>query len=117
MKTIIAGGRDFNDYQALCDKLTLHKYSITEVVCGGARGADALGKRWAEENNIPVKMFPARWNLHGRSAGMVRNVEMAEYSDQLIAFWDGQSPGTRHMIGTATALHLDVSIHRYGENK
>lgn len=100
MKVIIAGSRTFNDYPLL--RCTLDEFylstPITEIVCGGAAGADILGKRWAEENNIPVKMFDAQWHTYGKSAGMIRNIEMGGYADFLIAFWDGISPGTKHMI-------------------
>ena len=100
MKVIIAGSRTFNDYPLL--RCTLDEFylstPITEIVCGGAAGADMLGKQWAEENNIPVKMFDAQWHMYGKSAGMIRNIEMGEYADFLIAFWDGISPGTKHMI-------------------
>lgn len=74
------------------------KEDIEEVVCGGAKGADLLGAMWANANNIPVKTFLAEWDKYGRSAGMIRNRQMAEYGDFLIAFWDGQSPGTKNMI-------------------
>lgn len=71
---------------------------ITEVVCGEAAGADTLGKQWAELHGITVKSFPADWDRLGKKAGPIRNAEMGVYADGLIAFWDGQSAGTRHMI-------------------
>jgi hypothetical protein len=99
-RVIIAGSRDFNDYDYLRAYLAtippwLH---ITEVVSGRAAGADSLGERWAEERNIPVKLFPADWKRHGKKAGPMRNAEMGVYADGLIAFWDGESRGTQHMI-------------------
>lgn len=108
MKTIIAGSRAITDYQFI--KYNLNNlgfyFDITEVVCGMAKGADLLGKQWAEENNIPVKEFPADWDKYGRRAGYIRNVEMAEYADALVAFWDGKSMGTQHMIDIAKKLDL-----------
>lgn len=98
MKVIIAGSRNFNDYNFLCKKIKELNINIDEIVCGGARGADLLGKQYGKENNIPIKMFPANWELYGRSAGMIRNHEMGNYADYLIAFWDGQSKGTKDMI-------------------
>lgn len=108
MKTIVAGGRDYTlttEDEALLDTL-----GITEVVCGGARGADEGGKRWAESRDIPVVMFPANWSQHGRSAGPIRNRQMAEYGERLVAFWDGQSRGTKNMIETAKSLGLEVIV-------
>ena len=108
MRTIIAGSRDYEfvgEDVALLDGMT-----ITEVVCGGARGADECGRQWAVDRSIPVKMFPADWVTHGRSAGPIRNRKMAEYAERLVAFWDGESRGTRHMIEVARKLGLEVVV-------
>jgi YspA, cpYpsA-related SLOG family len=113
MKVIIAGSRDFTDYLTMSDTLALIEIPITEVVCGMARGADMLGFRWANERGIPIKEFPANWDLHGRSAGYKRNEVMANYSDALVAFWDGESRGTKHMIDIATREGLKVWVVRY----
>lgn len=110
MKTIIAGGRDYRFTEQ--DFRLLDSTTITEVVCGGATGADEYGRVWAIGNNIPVKMFPANWGAHGKSAGPIRNRQMAEYAERLIAFWDGKSRGTKNMIDTATRLGLDVLVVR-----
>ena len=67
---------------------------------GDAAGADTMGARWANNNNIPIKHFPAEWDRYGKSAGYIRNAEMGEYADALIAFWNGHSTGTKHMIKT-----------------
>lgn len=98
MKVIIAGGRNFNNYELLKSTINNLNLNITEVVCGEARGADSLGRRYAEENNISIKSFPAKWDLYGKSAGMIRNAEMGAYADYLIAFWDKKSKGTKNMI-------------------
>lgn len=100
MKVIISGSRNFSNPILLVDAiLTLQEtFHFTEIVCGGARGVDSLGKLFGEANNIPIKLFPANWEKHGKTAGMIRNNEMAKYADVLIAFWDGKSTGTAHMI-------------------
>ena len=85
----------------------------SEIVSGCARGADTLGKKYANDHNIPVKKFPAEWNKYGRSAGYIRNTEMADYADILVAFWDGKSLGTKHMIDTATKKGLIVYTIKY----
>jgi hypothetical protein len=116
-RIIIAGSRTFNDYEALCKSMAeitaLVPYTEIEVVSGTARGADRLGERWAEERDIPVKRFPAEWNKYGRSAGPKRNEQMAYYATHLIAFWDGQSRGTKSMIDLGLALDLIVCVVRF----
>lgn len=101
MKVIIAGSRDFTDYERLKQHMFLllkDAWGPVEIVSGTARGTDKMGERYAEENNIPVKKFPADWEKFGKRAGFRRNWEMAQYADFLVAFWDGQSKGTKHMM-------------------
>ena len=112
IKVIIAGGRDFDDYHRLCrvcDKFLKDQNNV-EIVSGGCKGADLLGERYAAERNYPIKQFPADWRRYGKSAGLKRNNEMATYADALIAFWDGESKGTKHMIELATKAGLKVKV-------
>lgn len=102
-KLIVAGSRSFNDRQAVEDSLfqfATHQVpdQLISIVSGLARGADMLAYQFAVDNNIKVYEFPADWNRYGKSAGYRRNVEMANFSDGLLAFWDGMSRGTSHMI-------------------
>jgi len=110
MKTIIAGSRDIVDYDELVHCLEQLDFNITEVVSGTARGVDRLGERWAEENNIPVKRFPANWNKYGKRAGFLRNEEMAEYAEAVVILWDGKSKGTKHMYNTAVKKKMPVAL-------
>ena len=112
MKVIVAGGRDFNDYIRLKQILDKLKRPF-EVISGMARGADALAVRYATENNLTLHKFPADWDTHGKGAGFKRNAEMAEFADALIAFWDGKSRGTNHMIRTAEQKGLKVLVVKY----
>lgn len=115
MRIIIAGGRDFSDEEFLfneCDKL-INKENNIEIVSGGANGADKIGEKFAKIRNLPVKRFIPNWNKFGKSAGFRRNVDMAEYADSLIAFWDGKSKGTKHMIETAKSKSLQVFVFNY----
>jgi hypothetical protein len=112
VKTIIAGSRGISDYQHILDAVRLSGLTVTEVVSGGARGVDRLGERWAHEHGVRVRKFIPDWSELGRSAGPVRNAEMAEYSEALIAIWNGSSRGTKHMIDYATAIGLRVFVHR-----
>jgi len=121
MKLIIAGSRTFVNYEYLSDKI--HEYLISsingevEIVSGGAIGTDRLGERFAKENNIALKIFPADWNLHGKSAGYIRNKQMAEYATDCICFWDGVSKGTKMMIDLAFKHELNVTIYNFKNKK
>jgi len=110
MRTIIAGSRDIDDMKLLESAIAESKMDITIVVCGEARGVDWLGKEWAISRNIPVHSFPANWSLHGKRAGFIRNTEMAENADALIAVWDGESRGTKMMIDIAKKKGLKVFV-------
>ena len=119
IKVIIAGTRDFNDYAFLKKNVDYFLQGINpnnekiEIVSGNARGADKLGERYAKEHNLPVKLFPANWDKYGKRAGYLRNQEMANYSDVLIAFWDEKSKGTKHMIDIAKKQDLTVIVVGY----
>jgi len=104
VKLIIAGSREFTDYELLTEMLAakdLNADTVTEVVSGCARGADRLGEKWAGAQGIPIARFPANWDNYGKRAGFIRNSEMAEYADACIVFWNGSSKGTKHMIDVA----------------
>lgn len=118
MKTIIAGSRTAS-LQDVIKALELCPFTekITEVVSGGARGADSYGEVLAEEYLTPIKRFPAQWNKYGKRAGYVRNLEMAEYADALIAIWNGTSSGTFDMIQRAKDKGLEVYVHFIDEKK
>jgi len=117
-KVIIAGSRDFKDKRYLFNMAgwwygTLTSVPEIDVVSGAARGADTLGELWAEYMGFPVVQYPVTeqdWNTHGKKAGILRNVEMAKVGDVLLAFWDGKSPGTKHMINEALSRGLEVHV-------
>ena len=112
MKIIIAGGRTFTDYDLLCQNCdkALSLQTEIEIVSGTANGADKLGEKYANEKGYTIKQFPADWDKYGKSAGYKRNEEMAKYADALIAFWDGKSKGTKHMIDLAKRYELKVKV-------
>lgn len=118
MKLIIAGGRDFTDTWFIVEclaELVEHypEYGKPELVCGMARGADITAHDLWVDVKLPIHKFPADWNKHGRSAGYIRNTQMADFADALVAFWDGQSKGTAHMINTMKKLNKPVHVFRY----
>ena len=116
MKIIIAGGRDFTDYEKLyieCDNI-LQDLNTIEIVSGAYYiGADKLGEQYAKERGYKITRFPANWNKYGKAAGPKRNEQMANYADALIAFWDGKSRGTKNMIQLAKSRRLKVKICYY----
>jgi hypothetical protein len=116
MKLIIAGGRDFKNFSKLIEQVDAFRIgspTLPEVISGGARGADKLGEKYAKERGFPIKEFIPDWETFGKSAGIRRNVEMANYATHLIAFWDGKSKGTEHMIRTAQRKGLQIKIVKY----
>ena len=96
MKTAVIGSRTFDCYDFL--KKILPFYPITCIISGGAKGADSLAKRYALERNIPLVEFLPDWENKGSSAGFLRNMQIVEACEQMIAFWDGNSPGTKNSI-------------------
>lgn len=97
VKVVIAGSRTIVDYNVVTHAMRASGLVPTEIVSGGARGVDWLGEQWAATRGLPIRRFPADWII-GRHAGFLRNTDMAEYADALVAVWDGNSRGTAHMI-------------------
>lgn len=100
-KTIIAGSRIFTDGKIFDKVMKLVPFPISNVISGGAAGADSLGEKWGNENKLPVIVYPADWDKYGKAAGPIRNKEMALEGDALVAFLDIKgSTGTKNMIET-----------------
>ena len=116
VKLAIVGSRSFDNYELLVEKIKeLIPVPIKMIVSGGAKGADSLGERYAEENDIPTKIFKPNWGKYGRSAGFKRNIDIVMESDIVIAFWDGLSRGTKHSIDQSLRLGKQLYIVRYKE--
>lgn len=101
MKLAIVGCRHYNDYHRFCSELAAYDMKNVEIVSGGCTGVDKLAEKYAHEKRIPVTIFHANWNKFGRRAGPIRNKKLVEYSDAVIAFWDGKSTGTKNTINIA----------------
>jgi hypothetical protein len=118
-KVIVAGSREFNDYNLLKSKLDYYlSRKVAEgdkiiIISGTANGADKMGERYAKEKGYYIEQHPADWNSFGKSAGYRRNLEMANVADALVAFWDGVSNGTKHMINIAEAKGLPTKVVYY----
>ena len=117
-KLIVAGGRDFDDYTMLHSELmrlasTEYHDKKVSIVSGMARGADSLAVRFAEVERICLYKFPADWGKYGKRAGFIRNEEMGQFADGLLAFWDSQSRGTKHMIDYMKRLGKPVHVQLY----
>ena len=133
LRVIIAGSRDFNDFPKLMNSSIKILTEISKkrddldrirIISGTARGADKLGEQYAKIAGYELSKFPADWDGLGKRAGYVRNAEMAKFAIEddnygvLIAFWDGQSRGTKHMIDLAKRYGLEVHVVNYkGEIK
>jgi hypothetical protein len=112
VKTIVAGSRTVTDEHIIQVAIEASGFEVTEVVSGAARGVDRLGEAWARLHGIAITRFPADWARHGRAAGPIRNGQMADYAEALVAILDGESRGTKNMIDQARQRGLKVKIHR-----
>lgn len=128
LRVIIAGSRDFDNFSKLmnnCNNIladTTNRHNDLDkirIVSGAARGADRLGEQYAKIAGYELSKFYPDWDGLGKRAGYVRNAEMAKYAmadgnyGVLIAFWDGKSKGTKHMIDLAEKNGLEVHIVRF----
>ena len=118
-RMIVAGGRDFADEKLLTSTLDglREEFIEIEIVSGHASGADKMAEAYAKRLGIPLKIFPADWKKYGRGAGPIRNREMLSYivegNPVVVAFWDGQSKGTKNMIDQAQKASVDCRVIMY----
>ncbi len=119
MRVVIAGSRDFDNYELLkqkMDKILSKRIANNEeiiIISGTAKGADKLGERYAKERGFKIERYPADWNKFGKRAGYLRNEQMAKVADACVCFWDGQSKGTKHMIDLANKYNLAIRTILY----
>ena len=113
IRLAVVGSRSFNDYELLSQVLDSVQSIITNIVSGGAKGADVLAAKYALEHGIPLVEFIPHWDTYGKSAGFRRNQQIVAKADALIAFWDGRSKGTEHSINLAREAGIQVYIRRF----
>ena len=94
MKLAIVGSRNLH----ITDLEHYITADVTEIVSGGAKGIDSSAHVFATSKGIPLKEFLPDYNKYGRSAPIIRNKEIVDYSDAVLAFWDGNSKGTKSVI-------------------
>lgn len=113
-KIAIIGSRTFTDTKKLFDILDKNFEKIGMIVSGGAKGADELGRVYAQERGFPCLIYYPRWRSVGgdfdRGAGFKRNYEIIKNCDIVLAFWDGVSNGTRHSLELAKQLNKKIKI-------
>ncbi|MDO1451079.1 DUF2493 domain-containing protein [Rhodocytophaga aerolata] len=107
MKTAVIGSRSFTNYTIVED--TLDGYDLPLIISGGAIGADSLAERYAEEKGIPTLIFKPDYEKYGKSAPILRNKEIIDAAERVIAFWDGKSRGTAYTI--KYALQKGLTVH------
>ncbi len=85
--------------------------NTTEIVSGGAKGIDACARLYALMNNVKLKEFLPNYEKYGNKAPLVRNIEIIEYADTVIAFWDGKSSGTAYVIENCKKMNIPIKVY------
>jgi len=112
MIAAIIGSRGFNNYVGL--SRVLSEYPITRIVSGGAVGADTLGAEWSDAQGLPEPIiFLPDWTRYGRAAGPIRNQDIVDAADFVVAFWDGKSRGTRSALRYAKKVGKPAHVWLY----
>ena len=105
----VVGSRGYQDMDEF--KSVVDKYTVNSFVSGGCpSGADRLVEIYAKQKKIPITVIPAKWSEFGRAAGPIRNKEIVEIADGMIAFWDNESRGTKSSIDLAKKKGIPVII-------
>ncbi|MBQ5850368.1 MAG: DUF2493 domain-containing protein [Lachnospiraceae bacterium] len=84
--------------------------NLTEIVSGGAKGVDSCAMQYAQEHNIKLIVFLPKYKLYGKAAPLKRNLQIIDYSDEVFAFWDGQSKGTKYVIDNCRKINKKVTV-------
>lgn len=112
MKLGIIGSRNYDDYAMLCQVLVFYlgPLDLTEIISGGAKGADSLGARYANDKGIKLTEFLPDWDKYGKRAGFIRNEDIVKNADFILVFWDGVSKGTGNSLSIAKRLKKPTFI-------
>jgi hypothetical protein len=118
-RVLICGGVSFSDEELFNKTLDeMIDKENTVLVSGHAKGADTLAEKYAEKHGIEIKVFPPEWSKYQKAAGPIRNRQMLGYISEadeklVIAFWNGQSRGTKHTVETAEKMGIETQIIYY----
>lgn len=113
MRLAIVGSRKFSDYTILCQNVPAN---VTEIVSGGAKGADTLAERFANEHNLPAKIFLPKFKTDPNSQYHpshfhIRNRQIVEYADEVLAFMPPEgSKGTQSTINYAKKIGKPFTV-------
>lgn len=115
IKLAIVGSRTFDDLNKFHKIIQILKnnYTFSLIVSGGAKGADSMGEKYADDNNIPKLILKADWKKFGKRAGFIRNVDIIKNCDLCVAFWDGNSHGTKHDIKLCKEMNKPCIVYNY----
>ena len=119
MRVIVSGSREIEDYDFVKGVLDRQLGDFLDgslvILTGAAQGVDKLAERWCDYNLVTYERYPADWDQHGKSAGLIRNSEMinAGNPDLLIVVWDGISKGTKDIISKARRAGIKTIVELY----
>ena len=111
MKVAVIGSRNLQVWD-------LENYlpeGTTEIVSGGARGIDTCARRYALACGLKLTEFLPEYDKYGRGAPLRRNLQIIDYADTVIAFWDGASRGTKYVIDNCQKLGKPVTVYNPAE--
>ncbi len=104
----VVGSRSFLDYAKLSEVVS--GYNPTKIVSGGAQGADRLAERYAKEHNIPMEVIYPDWLGAGKSAGVLRNMQIVDAAEFVLVFWNGMSKGSEFTVDYATKIKKSLRV-------
>ena len=114
MRVLVCGSRKFDDPAAARDAIAVRLNKLPDdavLIHGGADGADMWADSIAYALQLETHVYPADWEQHGRSAGILRNDDMLDTKpDLVIAFWNGESKGTHYTIHEAKRRGIRVEV-------
>jgi len=108
MNLAIVGSRNFKNMELMSEHI--HALQPTNIISGGAKGADTLAKQYAQEHGINIIEHKPDWKQFGRGAGIIRNKTIVESAEHVLAFWDGKSLGTKNSIHYAKKLNKPLTV-------
>lgn len=110
LRIAIVGSRDYPDLTHIIRYIdTLPPNAM--LISGGARGVDRVAEQYAKQRSLMTLIYNADWNMHGKSAGMIRNQQIVDAADKIVAFWDGVSRGTADTIAKAQKAGKAIEVY------